>query len=196
MRSKSGKANIMAATLAVSALCVAGSVQAQGEAQQAPAGYAELQELQERAQELETRLNLIARQAEQEHPGLRQQQDNLETLYHQKLEQFGYPDQEKIAELQAMQQRLQAPDDLEAAERELLMQEFQAEVTKMQQAQTRAQEDPDIQNAIQALQDTRLDAMSEIDAEAPALQQRLEAKIGQLQQLQHQIMQQQRQPAQ
>ncbi len=163
--------------------------------QQPPAveGQAELQQLQQRAQQIEARLSEIAQQALQADPELQAMQDDLETLYRAKLEEFGYPDEAKLAELQAMQRQLQTAEGMDPAERDALTQEFQAEVTQMQQAQMQAQQDTEIQGAIAEVQDARTEAMGEIDPEAPALQQQLEQIIGQLQQIQQQMMQQQQQ---
>ncbi len=199
MSAKTMKSNGLGMFGLTAAAVIVGAVTATAQEQlQAPAGdAARLQELQQGAQQLEARLNDISRRAEEENPELQARQEALEENYYAKLQEHGYPDEERLDELRAMQTALQDPDALEPDARDQLTREFQAEVTRMQEAQMHAQQDPEITAGIQALEDARMKAMSEIDAEARDLQERLENKIEQLQQIQQEMMQQQqpRQPA-
>ena len=156
---------------------------------------AQIRELEQRGQEIQTQLQQIAQQAMQANPELQEQQQALQELYNEKLEEHGYPSDERIVELQQMQNQLQqGAGELTDAERQELTQNFQAEVQAMQAAQMQAEQDAEVQQALQAQQAAQETAMAEVDSSTPELQQELEQIASQLEELQmrmQQLMQQQ-----
>lgn len=131
-----------------------------------------------------------APQAEQQNADLAAMNEQLIDLYQRKLQKYGYPGDEAVQELQAIQQRLQVDADMDAQERQQLSQQFNAGVTQLQQAQEQAQNDPDVQNATRAYEAKRMQAMTEVNPEAASLQSDLESVHQELIQKQEQLQQQ------
>lgn len=149
----------------------------------------ELQRIQQEAQQLQQTLDQIAMQATQQTPALMTKQDELQELYQEKLQEHGYPTEQQLAELQDMQHQLQQDADMDTQEREQLIRRFQQEVTEMQQAQAQARQDREVQQAIQAYEADRLDAMREVNPQAPAMQQQLDEYMQTIEQMQQALMQ-------
>lgn len=149
----------------------------------------ELQRIQQEAQQLQQTLDQIAMQATQQTPALMTKQDELQELYQEKLQEHGYPTEQQLAELQDMQHQLQQDADMDTQEREQLIRRFQQEVTEMQQAQAQAHQDREVQQAIQAYEADRLDAMREVNPQAPAMQQQLDEYMQTIEQMQQALMQ-------
>jgi hypothetical protein len=178
---------LMMGVIAGGCMAATGSAWAQGQPQAAqtqPAEdadqraqvLAEMNKVQERAGEIQRRLNDIAQQVQEQNPDLQKQYAELMDIYQNKLDEYGYPSEEEMQKLQVMQQRLQAPEagNMDDAERQRLTQEFNTEATKLQEAQEKAQDDPEVVAAQEAFEEARLKAMSEIDPQAPDLLSKLE----------------------
>jgi hypothetical protein len=155
----------------------------------------QIRELEARGQDVQTQLQQIAQQAMQANPELQQQQQHLQELYNEKLREYGYPSDERIVELQQMQNQLQQGGEaMTDAERQALTETFQAEVQSMQMAQMQAEQDAEVQQALRAQQSAEETAMTEVDANTPQLQQELERIAAELEELQarmQSLMQQQ-----
>ncbi|NCC52424.1 MAG: hypothetical protein EOM20_14565 [Spartobacteria bacterium] len=147
----------------------------------------ELNALQERTRVIQDKLMIIAQKAVEANPQLTALHNNLVTVYESKLTEYGYLDEAEQQKLQEVQQMLQTPEagDIDDAERQRLTKQFHAEVAKMQEAQQKAQSDPEVQQAQAELDQARLMTMLECDPDTTALQeehQELQSKINHLRQ--------------
>ena len=182
--------NTTAAFLTGAAL-VAGTIAVQAQApQQAPQQgvppgaqaqeIGQAQQLQARAQEIESELQLIAAEAERNNPELIEERTAFIEMFESKLEAQGYPDQEEQQKLQEMQMRLQNPQALDEEERQKLTMEFQQAIAEMREAETQVREDPEFQAEQEKLIKARSEAMTEINPEVPALEREREEVFAQL----------------
>lgn len=173
------------------AALAAGTMAAQAQAPQqvpqqvAPPGgqtqeMIQAQQLQARAQEIESELQMIAAEAERNNPELIEERTAFIKMFESKLEAQGYPDQEEQQKLQEMQMRLQNPQALDEEERQKLTMEFQQAITEMREAETQVREDPEFQAEQEKLIEARSEAMTEIDPNVPALEREREEVFAQL----------------
>jgi len=150
----------------------------------------QMQDVQERAGQLQDRINTIAREAQEQNPEVQKQYAELMDTYQQKLVEHGYPSESEIQALEKMQQRLTTDaGSMEEAERQQLTQQFNTEVAKLQQSLEKAQSDPDVLAAQKTFEQTRTQAMRDIDPEAAALERELEILQDRLEQLRQQLQQ-------
>ena len=147
----------------------------------------QLGRLQQQGQEIEHRLNAIAQRAVEKNPELSTMRDEVVELYQEKLHEYGYPSEERLRELQQMQIKLQTAGDMDTQERQELTQQFNADVATMQQAEQQAQNDPEVQPALQELNAARERAMAKIDEDFPRLQQQHAQIVAQMQALQQEL---------
>ncbi len=149
----------------------------------------EAQQLQIRVQEIETQLQAIAAEAERANPELVEERTAFVELFESKLEARGYPDQEGQQRLQELQLRLQTPQQLEDEERQRITAEYEQAVTQMRQAETAVREDPEFQRKQSELLESRIEAMTEINPEVPAMEREREEAISRLNALMHSMQQ-------
>jgi len=198
------------AIMAAACFAGAGSVEAQMEQPQEPRqvqprqGDAEarraevmneLNTVQAQSRRVQEELASIARQAIEENPELSELHDHLMTVYQRKLTEYGYPSEEELQNLQAVQQRLQTAGagDLDEEERHRLTQQFNAAVAKLQEAQQKAQSDPEVENALERFSEARIEAMQEVNPDTMELQreqEKLESRSNELQQALQSLLQQ------
>lgn len=154
---------------------------------------AKLQELRQRSQTIQQKLEEIARKANEKNPDIEKTQLRLQELYQGKLDEHGYPSDEELQGLREMQQRLQTADDLDAEERQQLTQEFNEKIGVMREAEQKARGDEEVQKALEKLEKMRSEAMNEVDESAEDLQQELQELQTEIQKLQQEQFQQQQQ---
>ena len=154
---------------------------------------AQINALQRERSEILARLQQIAEEAIEANPELKEQEETLYSLYREKLDEHGYPDDDEIENLQNMQNRLQTEQDMDAEERGRLSRQLQEAVVKLQEAQQAAQQDEEVQQAEQKLRQARSEAMEEVDPEAGEMEEKLTEIDEQMQELQQELAQGMRQ---
>ncbi len=158
--------------------------QAEAEAQQARV-MQELTALHEQSGRIQEKLTAIAQEAVEANPEIMELHSSLMATYQSKLAEHGYPDEEEMQRLVAMQQQLQSPGagDMDDEARTRLTQEFNAGVAKLQEAQEAAQNDPEVRKAQAEFEETRLEAMQEVNPRTEELQRQEEKLQAEMQEL-------------
>ncbi|MFO7821781.1 MAG: hypothetical protein R6V56_07010 [Lentisphaeria bacterium] len=148
-------------------------------------GLKELRGLRKKSQDIQAQLDKIAQAARKENPELDKMQKDLQELFREKLNEYGYPSEDEMQELREMQQKLQKAGDMEPEKRQQLTQKFQKQVAQLQQARQKAQQDEKVVKALEEMQQLKSKAMNEVSDDARQLQEKqieIQKKIQKLEQ--------------
>ena len=191
---KSRMARVGATAVVCSALVFGGAAMtATAQEMQAPAGQQQpggedmqrAQEAQMRLQEIHQQLGELQQQTLEGNDGLRQQQEDLESMAVDTMESMGHDPQGNIDRLEGLRDELEAAEDNPERQQELF-ESFQEERMALEEAQRDAMQDEAFMEAQQAFQDDLLSAMQSAHPETDDL-------IAEFEQIQEEMMQMQQQ---
>ncbi len=188
----------MRTSLIASALClslIAGPVaaqQAEGPTQPAPsAAQKELGQLQSRIKELRSELQDIQSSALENHPELKKQRNELQTLIRDTIKKNGVDVDKRVQQMRDMRKQAQS-GDISQEEKQALAKKFQKTRSSLQQAQQKAMQSEAVQKARQAFEQALMTAMKESNGETEALVKELREKQTQFRKMLMKKMQQKR----
>jgi len=137
-------------------------------------GDPELRNAQKKVRDLRQQLGQIQQKALDNNPELKQQQKDLQSLMKDKVKGQVDGADKKMARLKEIRSTLQGNKDMPKEERQKLMKEFQSTAQEFQQAQKKAMQDPEVQQAREKFQKDMRAAMNEEDPNTDQLMQDLQ----------------------
>jgi hypothetical protein len=137
-------------------------------------GDPELRNAQKKMRDLRKQLGEIQQKALDNNPELKQQRKDLRSLMQKKVKGQVEGADSKMARLKEIRSKLQNNKDIPKSERQKLMKEFQSTAQLFQQAQQKAMQDPEVQQARKKFQKDLRAAMKEEDPNAEQLIQDLQ----------------------
>lgn len=144
-----------------------------------------VQEMIQEYQELQNRLGSIQEQAIEQNEELQEERDQLQETVEDAMREARPGVDEDLERMEELQEEMTAAQ--EAQDREAMMQlssEAQQLRMDLQEAQSQALENPDVQDEIEAFQDHLMEEMAQVDSETEDLVARLDTLTEQLQEIQ------------
>jgi len=169
------------------------AAQPSGEAALTDAQRAQLEEFRKtRAEMMQVQQELaqIQRAAVEARPELQQQNEQFRKVMMAEMERQGHTPEEDLAELRALQGKLQSKDTPEA-DRQALMTRLQSKVQDLQQAERAAMQNSEVQKAQSELAQAITGAMREDEPRTEELIKQLQEKQRKLVQIRNEAMSQQ-----
>lgn len=182
---------LTAAAVALAAAFVTGNVAAQMEA--APSDVnslmQEVQQLQQQMQELNQQLTQIQEQAVAQNPELATQRDELMALVEDHMAESGIDAEASRDRIETLRGQVEGDAATDGSSAQELSQQLREEQTRLQQAQSQAMQDAEIQAKFRSANEDLVSAMREENEETDALIEDLQTAQQEYQALMRKAMQ-------